>query len=274
MTKSNTISRRSRSVQFLPSGVPYVIVSGKPRPIRSLLGDGDNNVKTAKNGELAQSFGLSLSAHDSAGLGSVCAWAKGCAKSCLDETGFGGWSHVVRQQRIAKTVLWKRNRPLFLEMLRSDIRKAIAKAERAGKVCAIRLNMFSDIPWEQYGIPQEFPDVQFYDYSKYPNRHGQVCENYWVTFSRDEANDSDALRILNGGDNVAVVFHNSGKFAGNASKRQELPETWNGFTVIDGDKTDARWTDAKGVVVGLKLKAFDTESRNQAIESGFSVSAD
>jgi hypothetical protein len=36
--------------------------------------------------------------------------------------------------------------------------------------------------------------------------------------------------------------------------KNDLPETWKGFKVIDGDKTDERFLDEKGVVVGLKAK--------------------
>ena len=41
--------------------------------------------------------------------------------------------------------------------------------------------------------------------------------------------------------NVAVVFH-------------KLPETYLGRPVINGDETDLRFLDPKGVVVGLKAK--------------------
>ena len=34
----------------------------------------------------------------------------------------------------------------------------------------------------------------------------------------------------------------------------KLPETWHGFTVIDGDDDDLRYLDMGGVVIGLKAK--------------------
>ena len=48
--------------------------------------------------------------------------------------------------------------------------------------------------------------------------------------------------MLSIGINVAVVF------------RSVLPKTWKGFEVIDGDKTDTRFLDKSGVVVGLTAK--------------------
>ena len=41
--------------------------------------------------------------------------------------------------------------------------------------------------------------------------------------------------------NVAAVFH-------------EVPETYLGRKVINGDETDLRFLDPKGVIVGLKAK--------------------
>jgi len=65
---------------------------------------------------------------------------------------------------------------------------------------------------------------------------------YKITFSRSETNELDAYRILKDGGNVAIVF------------ADELPETWNGFSVINGDETDLRYFDPVNVVVGLKAK--------------------
>jgi hypothetical protein len=64
------------------------------------------------------------------------------------------------------------------------------------------------------------------------------------TYSLDvgSARETHALDYLRAGGNVAVVF------------RGGLPETWNGYPVIDGDVTDVRYLDPRGVVVGLKAK--------------------
>lgn len=268
-----SIPKRNRVVSFT-DGVPTVAVDGEPRFITRLLGDGDSNVKTAKNTPFALSAGLSLAAHKSAGAGNVCPHAASCATSCLDDTGMGAIFKNIKAQRIAKTVFFQKERATFLAMLKPEIAKHQRRAEKKGKLAAIRLNMFSDIAWERYGIPQAFPDVQFYDYTKNPKRAGQVCPNYWVTFSRDETNDKSAIEILTNGGNVAVAFYNVGKFSGNRSGMQTLPTSWKGFPVIDGDTTDARWEDPRGVVVGLKLKAANNAARNRAIESGFAVNAD
>ena len=82
------------------------------------------------------------------------------------------------------------------------------------------------------------------DYTKNIHQAIKALEipNYHVTFSRSETNEVDCLKALSVGINVAVVFRN------------KLPKTWNGFDVIDGDETDARFLDRSGVVVGLTAK--------------------
>ena len=68
--------------------------------------------------------------------------------------------------------------------------------------------------------------------------------NYHLTFSRSENNDKKCEMVLLMGGNVAVVFRN------------QLPKTWKGFEVVNGDETDLRFLDKKGVVVGLIEKGM------------------
>ena len=101
-----------------------------------------------------------------------------------------------------------------------------------------------------------FPNVQFYDYTKLENRivNKTLPANYHLTFSRAEDNDHKLEAVLEH-TSAAVVF--SG----------ELPATWRGYPVIDGDEHDARFTDAgPGVIIGLKAKG---KARHDA--SGFVV---
>ncbi len=101
--------------------------------------------------------------------------------------------------------------------------------------------------WENHKIFELFPNVQFYDYTKHFNRmikylKSDMPKNYHLTFSRNEANDFQSTQVLKAGGNVAVVF------------RKELPETYKGFKVINGDEHDLRFLDEANVVVGLKEK--------------------
>ena len=76
----------------------------------------------------------------------------------------------------------------------------------------------------------------WYDYTKNPFR--TTPKNYYLTFSRAECNDDNVQIAIERGLNVAVVFEN-------------LPKKFMGRKVINGDKTDLRFTDPKNVIVGL-----------------------
>jgi len=99
-----------------------------------------------------------------------------------------------------------------------------------------------------------FPDIQFVDYTKNASRlYRALPSNYYLTLSRHENNESESIAALAAGHNVAVIFAN------------ELPETWNGFEVINGDEHDLRHMDKRGgVVVGLKAKGNKLKKSNSA----------
>jgi len=183
-------------------------------------------------------------------LGNVCIYAsEGCKLACLYTAGRGGFTNV-QEARIRKTRLFFEDFPTFKRLVCEDIEKFSAACAKSGKNPCVRLNGTSDIPWERLGIIQAFPSLRFYDYTKSPIRalqyaNGALPSNYHLTFSRSEANEAQALQVLQAGGNVACVF--SGK----------LPEKYLGFRVVDGDESDLRFLDpygARAIVVGLKAK--------------------
>jgi hypothetical protein len=181
----------------------------------------------------------------------VCSHAtKGCAESCLFTAGRGKFNNV-KKGRTNKANYFFADRQKFLMQLYKEITRIQKKHEKKGTEFAIRLNGTSDLSWEKLKINELdnsiiglFPTVQFYDYSKNPNRFKDTLpSNYHLTFSRAESNENKALEVLKSGSNVAVVFSTA-----------DLPTTWKGYKVIDGDKNDLRYKDDKNVVVGLYAK--------------------
>lgn len=172
----------------------------------------------------------------------------GCTAACLNLAGRGGMfktgetTNAIQQARIRKTKMFFENRDEFIAQLEADIRLGIKQAEKKGMVPCFRLNGTSDIAWEKYGIIEKFPEVQFYDYTKINNRKVSHLKNYHLTFSKADGNDMDVRLAASNGMNVAVVFRN------------DLPETYIGKNVVNGDDTDLRFLDPKGVIVGLKAK--------------------
>ena len=218
--------------------------------MQKLLGI-NTNYKTIKSEKVGVLTGIIyMSPYNLSGK-NVCPGASaGCAAACLNTAGRGAMN-VVQAARLKKTQRFFQDRQQFLWDLVNEISALRRKAKAKGLKAAVRLNGTSDLPYERYkirdtgkNIMELFPDVQFYDYTKLENRivGQQLPANYHLTFSRAEDNDHKLAAVLEH-TSAAVVF--SG----------ELPETWRGYPVIDGDEHDARFPDAgAGVSIGLTAK--------------------
>lgn len=188
---------------------------------------------------------LHLAPHKLSGY-NVCPKAtKGCSAACLNTAGRGKFTKI-QNSRIRKTKEFFESRDIFMAQLIKDIKAVVRKANREGLTPAIRLNGTSDIRWETVSVGDfanlmaMFPTVQFYDYTKIPNRRN-IPANYHITFSLAEDNDTEAVTAIGNGYNVAAVFRNA-------------PNTFMGLPVINGDDTDLRFLDIKGCIVGLSPK--------------------
>ena len=182
----------------------------------------------------------------------------GCTAACLNLAGRGGMfkkgesTNVIQEARKRKTRLFFENRAEFMSLLLKDITLAIKQSKKLGLTPVFRLNGTSDLSWEKYEIVegrnifQMFPDVQFYDYTKILGRKVKNIPNYQLTFSAADGNDADVYRAIAEGLNVAVVF--------GIKKTEAMPETFLGRPVFNGDESDLRFLDPKGVVVGLYAK--------------------
>ena len=193
-----------------------------------------------------------------AGFGNMCSDAsKGCIAICLGEhSGQAamrkqGELNKVNISRINKIKFFMQERQEFLSEMLNHIANLETKADKYGLRLAVRLNGSTDIAWE--GIKDRdgltvfdhFPYIQFLDYTKNARRFKRdLPKNYHLTFSRSETNEADCVKLLEQGQNVAVIFAHG------------LPvnRRFMGKRVIDGDKHDLRFLDPKGVIVGLTPK--------------------
>ena len=197
-----------------------------------------------------------------------------CEAFCLHSAGNPVYLPVKTKSRIAKTRLFFENRNLFLAMMVKELQREVRKAAKDAVTLAMRPNMTSDIPLEKYSctytgkrmpiidmIHLLAPEMPIYDYTKNPRRD-MSREFYTFTFSLSEKNETDAVAQLERGINVAVVF--------DTKAGHPLPShyTLGGkvFEVINGDKHDVRFTDPKGVIVGLTAKG---EARGLGTDYGF-----
>lgn len=214
---------------------------------------GIENAKTTKGEDLGYLTGICyLAPSEESGYNTCADASAGCKADCLFTAGRGRMKSV-KEARIAKTLLFFRNKNAWLTQLVKEVKAFVKKAEKEGFVPCIRLNGTSDLPWEKIkidgkNIMEAYPSVQFYDYTKSFSRmqdflDGKMPPNYHLTFSRSEDNDEQVQIVLARGGNVAVVFH-------------KVPENYLGFEVVNGDEHDLRFLDRKNAVVGLKAKGL------------------
>lgn len=186
----------------------------------------------------------------------------GCAAACLNTAGRGGMfkkgesTNMIQEARKRKTAFFFEERNGFFEWLVKDIEKAIKQSAKLGLTPVFRLNGTSDLAWEKYEVVRSgklyrnifaaFPEVQFYDYTKILGRKIKDIANYHLTFSAADGNDADVAKAIEQGYNVAVVF--------GLKKTEAMPAEYLGRPVYNGDESDLRFTDPKGVVVGLYAK--------------------
>lgn len=208
------------------------------------------NAKTVKGEDLGYLTGILYMAPSTFVKGlNVCKFAsEGCKKACLFSAGRGVMRPVI-QARVRRSELFRDDQLAFFEQLNHEIRQLRDKAKRKGMKLAIRLNGTSDISWENIIVPmfkdknifQLYPEIQFYDYTKNFTRvKNNKLNNYHLTLSRSETNEAKVLPLVSKS-NVAIVF-------------KDVPSTYKGFKVINGDSHDLRFLDEKGVIVGLTAK--------------------
>ena len=175
---------------------------------------------------------------------------QGCLAACLGHSSGRMQMPTHALARDRRTALYVEKRKLFLQMLTVELSQLEEEARRLGLIPAVRLNGSSDLPWERLHpeIFREFPNIQFFDYTKVPWRmEGFILDptwpkNYHLTFSAQPNNHEEARNFLDQGGTIAVVFW------------PEVPQTHWGMPVIDGDKHDARFLDQAGTIVGLTAK--------------------
>lgn len=204
-----------------------------------------------------------------------------CAAPCLNQAGRGGIAkgnatfvspggatlsdNTVQRARLARTELFLRDRAAFMSQLCDEIEKFadrhlsfdVGPAGPTATLPCVRLNGTSDIRWEtipftwrgvNYAcIFDAFPYVQFYDYTKIPTRRVADITNYHLTYSYSGVSEFapvviKALSHYGDDINFAVVF------------RGDVPKTFLGRRVVNGDESDLRFLDEKGVVIALKAK--------------------
>jgi len=218
----------------------------------------------------------------------VCASAtKQCKESCLVFSGRNVRDYATIKKLALTTSLF--HEPLaFARVLYAAIQHWQRKCECDEATAYLRLNVYSDIPWELL-IPdmfQHFHTVQFYDYTKVSRRMNMVggkypIPNYDLTFSYSGSatNLTDLeFEIKHNRRRVAIAFCGIGQskyiapggepiptelpYPGPSETAHlwprtpevGLPKEFMGLPVVDGDRHDFRPLDPRPCIVGLRWK--------------------
>jgi hypothetical protein len=211
---------------------------------KEFMGDLLNQNKKLEKGDGVLNYGLELTpskfCQDEMNM---CGNEGKCLFTCLV---FSGIDNVMKsstmelsntlKKRIRRTFLFLKDQKFFLTKLEMEIKLLSFMTEKV----AIRMNVFSDINWEDIFDLNQFTNVTFYDYTK-KVKNIESTKKHFTYSASEKDSDKDLIALLERGMNVAIVFN-------------KVPTNWNGFEVVDGDIHDRRYEDKKGVVVGLRQK--------------------
>lgn len=212
-------------------------------------------------------YGMYLAPADLSGH-NVCSHStKECKMGCLNTSGRAGIEKFtgttkIHDSRVKKTKLFFEERAFFMAWLIAEIKQAQAKAIRDNYFFSVRLNATSDIDWANVPVDgknifQIFPDVLFYDYTKNAGKFINKPLNYHLTYSYTGRNWNLCEELLALGYNIAMVF--------NVKHEADLPATYKGYAVVNGDLTDYRIDDAKGIIIGLKWKRIANRANEKKV---------
>jgi hypothetical protein len=245
--RQNTQSQQNALNAFQVSALNELTNYVQPK---TLLSKGDTNAKTKKNKVDTYILYMLPWKYNSKGINLCPNASEGCSLGCLVWAGRGAFPNVMRA-RLFKSEFYIKDRQSFILQLAKEITTIVNRYRKLGKKVAFRLNGTTDIDFVSILKTRANLDIAtlsdtafFYDYTailgkalKYKGH-----PNYVLTFSRKENNDAEIITALNNGINISAVFRN------------QLPQSYKGFEVVDGDASDVVMLDHNGKVLGLKAK--------------------
>lgn len=221
------------------------------RPTMPVITMAGANTKLSKQSERSDGYAiysLFLAPADVSGY-EMCLWrSQECTDLCLNCAGKGALSSV-QAARIRKTKRLVEHPAGFFYSLIAEMIRIGRKHNGTPITPVMRLNGTSDLPWDQV-CPELFSYFgglgwRFYDYTKSVQRAEYQPWDNTLSFSGHNWADCDRL-LQTRKARVAMVF--------DVKRGKPLPESYRGYTVIDGDKDDLRFLDPAGTIVGLRYK--------------------
>jgi len=225
--------------------------------------DSSSKLVKGKKFEFA-TLGLYLSPASKSGR-NVCGFAGACKAPCLDESGRvlmekRGGKQTIQVARLLKTWLHEFRLDLFTKAICHEIKRESKLASKKGKHFCVRLNCTSDLDFSD--IIASFPSVQFYDYTKDPNR--ESADNYHLTYSWDSFSKGRLpfyRQAIARGQKLAFPVVKA-----DLHRILDLPST------LEMDSSDLRFLDGEGNFGILAIK--ETGNTAQGLRDGFMLDFD
>ncbi|NQY21030.1 MAG: hypothetical protein HRT40_06945 [Campylobacteraceae bacterium] len=211
-----------------------------------------------------------------------------CATSCIYHQGIYKTSdfnkNKIKQARFKRTFKFLLQRDEFFFQLCKEIAALVRKCKRKDYRPIIQLNGTSDILWEKESftykeieyknIMELFPNIQFFDYTKYDIKKSRkkLPKNYHLLYSRAGkqkgilVDDWEYLSsLLDSNIDVAIIFSKDMK-----NKILEKRE-YNNYKVIDGDIYNNRVYDlTQREKTGL-IVAIEAMKKTEITKAGFII---
>ena len=191
----------------------------------------------------------------------VCPHATSCVEACVVDRSRNGQMDHSRRSRLLRNVLTVARPDLALALTAEMLEQTADKAGGRSKA-RWRVNISDDIRWELVAPGLLVLSPKAYSYTKWPVAQRPGHRRLRLVYSANERwTDQDIVDACATGHRVAVVYD---------CKAKQLPATWNGVRVVDGDKTDDLWSHPAGCIVGLAAKGVSHEIKEAMKSSGFS----
>ena len=179
-----------------------------------------------------------------------------CAEPCLVSSGRGVFDNV-RDSRQAKTDWFTSDKVGFVKQLIKELVNFEKLCKKNDVIPYVRLNVISDIQWELQAngsIPQTFPNINFFDYTKVAKRLTKLPANYELMFSYSRAVKYQKQVDLALKTDVPMSVVGLGT----------MPATFMGKPCVSGDNSDIENLKQRGHVVWLTYKVAKGKGINPA----------
>jgi len=218
---------------------PLRSLAALPKGRLELLG---SSLKTELGANLGVLTGVQyLAPSDGSGVNVCPNSTHACRRGCLGD-------HAGRMPMIRTSMQWKTTLrlgcpALYFALMQKCIDGLRARAFKAGKIAAVRMDGTSDLG-DAERFAKDNPDVSFYEYTKSAPRahrwHNMGLPNLSATLSYSGENEEACRYFLQVGGNVAVPF--------DIRKGEPLPSHWlpEGVPGPAGDLHDSRAPDVPG----------------------------